>query len=97
MGNKDQVAIALYNIGNIYLDQGTYNNASISCHKSLNLSKEIGAINIQKYACECLYEAYKGLSNSNKALEYHEQLTALNDSIFNEAEYEKTNSVRDAV
>ncbi|MFT6127153.1 MAG: class 3 adenylate cyclase/tetratricopeptide (TPR) repeat protein [Flavobacteriaceae bacterium] len=89
IGDEIGIAGSLNNIGELYNVQGVYNKAITPCQRSLNLSKELSSIEIQKSACDCLYGAYKGLGEGNKALEYHEQFTVLNDSIFNEANTKK--------
>ena len=81
IGDKHGIAESLANIGHNYNAQNKYNQAIIECNKGLTLSKEMESINQQESACACLYEAYKGLGNPTKALEYHEQLAVLNDSL----------------
>ncbi len=61
--------------------QGEYSKAIAQCILSLELGKEIGALDIEKNACDCLYEGYKGLGNGNKALMYHEKMQELDDSL----------------
>ncbi|MEP2935792.1 MAG: adenylate/guanylate cyclase domain-containing protein [Gilvibacter sp.] len=78
------MANSLTNTGLTYLQQNKNLEAVEACHKSLKISKAIMEIDLQKRACECLYQAYKTVSNDNMALAYHEQLVVLNDSIFNE-------------
>ncbi len=82
--DKYGITYSLNDIGYNYNAQGIYNRAIIECQKALTLSKETGAIDQQKYACTCLYEAYKELGESNKALAYHEQILVLNDSLKSE-------------
>jgi len=89
IGDKHGVTYSHNDIGHNYNAQNMHNRAIIECQKALTLSKEIGSIDQQKYACTCLYEAYKSLGNGTKALEYHEQLTVLNDSLFNEENTKK--------
>lgn len=83
IGDKHGIAVSLANIGHNYNAQYKYNQAIVECNKGLTLSKEMESINQQESACACLYEAYKGLGNPTKALEYHEQLAILNDSLIN--------------
>lgn len=87
--DKTGMALSLGNIGNMFNEQGLFNDAITQCQRALNLSVEIGDIDQEKETCSCLYGAYKGLGNNTKALEYHEQLTVLNNSIFNEANTKK--------
>ena len=88
-GDKRATTNALLNIGNVYFDQGRYNEAILEYQKSLTLAKEIEAITRQKNACNRLYEIHKHMGHGSKALDYHEQLTILNDSLFNEENTKK--------
>jgi LytS/YehU family sensor histidine kinase len=45
------------------------------------MSEQIGALRPARNACNCLYEAYKGMGNSGKALAWHERFVSLNDSL----------------
>jgi pentatricopeptide repeat protein len=89
LGDKDGVAEALNNIGNIYNKQGNFKAAIGECLKSFKISKEIGAALNQKLACNCLYDSYKSLGNFNKALDYHEQMIVLKDTLFNKENTKK--------
>ena len=89
IGDISGLTLTLSNIGNIYLEQDRYNEAIVTCQRALSLGEEIGTIYLQKEPCSCMYEANKGLGKSTKALEYHEQLTILNDSLFNEESTKK--------
>ena len=51
------------------------------CSKSLTASKQIGALDDELNACDCLYQAYKGMGQSGKALAWHERFVLLNDSL----------------
>lgn len=81
IGDKMAMAASLNVFGGFYNKQKDYKNAIEWCNKGLTLSKEIGVIASQNAACQCLYDAYKGLGNGNKALEYHEEMLALADSL----------------
>jgi pentatricopeptide repeat protein len=82
LGGKTGIAEALGNIGNIYKEQGNFKAAIGECLKSFKISNEIGSPLIQKLACNCLYDSYKSLGNFNKALDYHEQMMVLKDTLF---------------
>ena len=69
------------NIGRIYNLKDNHSQAILWCDKGLQLAKEVSILAEQKNACECLYDAQKALGNANEALEYHEQITLLNDSL----------------
>jgi pentatricopeptide repeat protein len=81
-GDKNGIANALANIGSFYKEQGNFKAAIGECLKSFKISKEIGAALNQKLACNCLYDSYKSLGNFNKALDYHEQMMVLKDTLF---------------
>ncbi len=51
------------------------------CAKSLKLAEELEAIDQQKKACQCLYDAYKGLGKSNQALVYLEKIGELDKQL----------------
>jgi class 3 adenylate cyclase/Tfp pilus assembly protein PilF len=79
--NRRTIANELRSIGAIHLARNNFQEAASQCQKSLKLSEEIGVLEFQKDACSCLYNAYKGLGNGNKALEYHEQMLVVTDSL----------------
>lgn len=81
IGDKRGIARTLFTTGSIYAEQGKYNAAIASCQKSLTLGIELGSLSRQKNACSCLYEANKGLALGNKALQYHERMVVLDDSL----------------
>lgn len=71
----------LSSIGHTYYNKGKYTDAIIACQKSLALGEEIGVIDLQKDACSCLYKVNKVLGKGIKALQYHEQMSVLEDSL----------------
>ena len=81
IGDKRGIASSLNSIGRLYQKQDDHQRSINQCSKCLLLAQEIGAISLQRDACECLYDGYKTLGNGNKALEYHEQMLALDDSL----------------
>jgi len=89
VGDKGGEAYMLRIIGRVDLALNRYDDAIIECKRSLNISEELGSIEIQESACSCLYEAYKGMGKSDKALKYFEQFTILNDSLYNEENTKK--------
>jgi len=84
MGDKNGIAASLNNIGGLYQDQGDYQKSINECSKGLLLAQEIGAVLLQRDACQCIYDAYKSIGNGNKALEYHEKMLVLDDSLNSE-------------
>jgi class 3 adenylate cyclase/Tfp pilus assembly protein PilF len=81
IGDKKGIANSLHKMGSLYQDQEDYENAIDFCNKGLLLARKIGSTGLQRNACICLYDAYKATGNGNKALEYHEQMLALDDSL----------------
>ena len=81
IGDKMGMALPLTNIGSLYNKQGEHAKAIRSCKKSLALSQEVGAVKFQIDACECLFNAYKALGNSDEALVYMDLMRSAEDSI----------------
>ncbi len=81
IGDQQGIAMSLNNIGNIYKITGDYQQAIAYCQKGFKLAKTIDALLEQKEGCTCLYDAYKAIGNGNKALEYHELLSVIKDSL----------------
>jgi len=80
-GNKGGIAGNLTNIGTIYNSRGKPDRASAYCRRGLALAEEIGALEYQKDACKCLYDANKALGRGSVALEYLERTRVLEDSL----------------
>ena len=81
IGDKTGLASISTNIGNLFNRQGDFNTGTSWCKKGLLIAEEINILDMQKDACECLYDAYKAMKNSSQALVYHERITALNDNL----------------
>ena len=84
IGDKKGIAGSLISIGSVYHQRKAYLKGIAECNKGYLFALEIGALEEQKEACECLYDGYKALGNGNKALEYHEKMLVLNDSLKSE-------------
>lgn len=80
---KDEISEAKgeVTLGLAYLKLDNKEIARERCKYGLDLAEKIGNIGIQRDACQCLYDTYKALENSNKALEYNELLNAIDDSL----------------
>lgn len=83
------ISACYMNIGKSYLELKNTSNAIKNCEKGYMISNKIGAMEIEKDACECLYEAYKVKGNDKKALQYKEISEKLADSISNVETAEK--------
>jgi class 3 adenylate cyclase/uncharacterized protein HemY len=81
ISNKKGMAIAMNNIGKNSCSQGKHAQAIPWSKKALLLSEEINVPSVQRNACETLYDAYKKLGNNHKALEYHELIRILDESL----------------
>ncbi|NNE32579.1 MAG: tetratricopeptide repeat protein [Winogradskyella sp.] len=68
-------------IGQLFVNMKRYNDAKINCEKSLAFAEEFGVLDLQKDNCECLYNAYRGLGNTDKALEYIEKVIDLKEEL----------------
>ena len=71
-------------IGDVLNLQRKYKEAIENCEIGLKLAKIIKTLDLESNSCSCLYKAYKAIGNGNKALEYHEQMLVLNDSLKSE-------------
>jgi len=80
---KDSLYLAqtLINFGNLYRVQSKEKEAIKWCKEGLEIATNIQSLMNQRHACECLYKSYKSLGNRDEALEYHEQLVIIDDSL----------------
>ena len=83
------IARHLNKIGTILEKQGKHAEAKVWCEKALHVAEKARTLVQGKVSCKCLFEAYKGMNNSIKALEYHEKMTAYSDSIKNDETIKK--------
>ena len=85
----------------VYLPMNQFPKALDYCNKALALYESSGALLKKRDACDCIYRAYKGLNQVEKALEFYERYQVLNDSLqieetarrFQEIEYEKIEKI----
>jgi adenylate cyclase len=87
--NKNGIANSLVVIGSLYQKQRAYSYALDYCHKGLALAEEIGVLDWQQAACECLYNTYLDLGKDKEALKYFGQMIEVRDSLFNEENTKK--------
>ncbi|MCB0813641.1 MAG: tetratricopeptide repeat protein, partial [Flavobacteriales bacterium] len=88
IGSKRFIATSLIDIGKVYSKEGKYHLTLDYCQRGLQMAEEIDVLQYQKDACQCLYEGYKAMGNSRKALEYLEHFEIIEDSL-NETETAK--------
>jgi adenylate cyclase len=81
LSDRKSIADTYNSMGFVYLKQGKYKLALEYCQKGLALAQDINALKIQKNGCQCLYDTYKTLGNSEKALAFMEQLRIIDDSL----------------
>lgn len=81
IGDKRGIATSLGSIGTIYSIQGDYQKALEFCQNGLAQAQEIKILDRQKEACQCLFDTYKALGNSDKALVYMVKMQAVEDSL----------------
>lgn len=79
----DQLGLA-----NLWISRGTanavlgkYTLARKECSKGLEIVQSLGALSGTQDACDCLYQAYKGLKQDDLALAYFERSNRLTDSL----------------
>ncbi len=68
-------------IGSIMHRLGKNKEAAEKCQYGLVLAEKLGSVAIKKRGCDCLYQSYKSLGNTQKALSYYEKANALDDSL----------------
>ena len=81
ISEKRSLAGTYINIGKTNRLQGNLEQAVTWCEKGLKTSQEINILEEQKNACQCLYDAFKDMGNDRKALQFHERIMMLNDSL----------------
>ncbi|GAB3723881.1 adenylate/guanylate cyclase domain-containing protein [Spirosoma lituiforme] len=68
-------------IGNIMHRLGKPQIALTKCRNGFILAQKLGALSVEKSGCDCLYQSYKALGNTQQALHYYEQANKFNDSL----------------
>ena len=81
IGNVQNQSESQIAIGNIMHRLGNSKDAVEKCRDGLKLAEKLGSVSIKKNGCDCLYESYKALNNSQQALRYYEQANTLEDSL----------------
>ncbi len=78
---KTEQSLAIYNLGVVHFKLRRYNESIRKCLLSYTFFKDQKDLSFQKEACKCLYDSYKAKGDTQKALGYHEEMMALNDSL----------------
>lgn len=81
LSDKAGLAESYFQMGSTFAAKKDYAEAAKWCAKSLTVSEQIGALDDELDACDCLYRVYKGMGQSGKALAWHERFVLLNDSL----------------
>jgi class 3 adenylate cyclase len=81
LGHNYGITQSYINIARILTKENRFKEAIKNCNQSYEKAKKMESVGLQEKACECLYEAYKGIGDGAMALEYHEQMLVLNDSL----------------
>jgi len=67
--------------GTAYDILGRHREALAECEKGLMVAEKFEALKEQQDACDCLYQAHKGLKQDKQALAYYERRDQLQDSM----------------
>ena len=81
---KSGLASASIGTGLTHLKTFDFPAAIEYCSNGLSQSESINELELQKAACQCLYDAYKANKDGNNALVYLEKLNSINDSLSSE-------------
>ena len=84
INDTDGLAPAYLYRGQTLLGQNNFAAAKRDCKKSLDLAQKMGALLLQKDACECLSIAWEALGNPARSLEYYKLAAIAKDSLFNQ-------------
>ncbi len=71
-------------IGNTLYKLGKHKESVEKCTAGLKMAEKLGAVSVEKDACECLYNSYKSLGNNQLALLYYEKVNIFADSLHSE-------------
>jgi adenylate cyclase len=81
IGDKKMIAKAYNYLGTNNHLQSNFKEALAWCDRGQRLAEELGAVDEQKEACQCLYEAYKAMGRGNEALVYLEKIGELDKQL----------------
>lgn len=81
LGDDFGVAMVQVNRGTAKALEGDFKGAVKECEAAMPVVEKYESIKELRDACECLYLAYKGLNQEDKALAFFERSAALKDSI----------------
>lgn len=82
--NLQYVSNSKIALGDVLNKLGKSPEALNSCLEGLKIAQSLRAISLQKEACNCLYQSYKYLGNSDLALRFYEKTNTYKDSLRSE-------------
>ena len=91
--NKQGEIFIMLGLADLYNIMHKYNKSLDYCFSSIDISKEIGSLSLEKEAYSQTYKVYEDKGNFIQALNYHKLFKKLEDSIFNK---EKNKQIEDA-
>lgn len=71
-------------LGVTFKQRGDFNKALSYCHLSYDLADSIGALDLLKNSCKCLYTIYDTLGQINLAYGYFKEYVAISDTLYND-------------
>lgn len=81
IGSLENQAEAQIAIGNIQHRLEKNKEAVEKCQDGLRLAVKVGSVPMKKQACDCLYQSYKALGNTQQALRFYELANGYGDSL----------------
>jgi len=82
IGDQEGLSDAYSSMGELWFKQKKYPEAIRLCQEALQIAVAMGGNNVSEAnACECLYNAYSGQGDYQKALEFLERLSSVKDSL----------------
>ncbi|NND06846.1 MAG: tetratricopeptide repeat protein [Saprospiraceae bacterium] len=82
--NKVGLANTYVDLGRLHLEKKDFDRARMNCLQGKGIARQVNQLDLQANACECLHQAYRSLGNYASALQNHEELKLLHDSLRND-------------
>jgi len=82
IGDKQGTSTSMSNVGKSYMKQKKYNIALEYLEKGKKITEETEDLNSREEVINVMYQTYKAMGNSDKALLNYEQYIIIRDSIF---------------
>jgi len=81
--NKQGEIYVSLGLADLYCTTNKYLKALSYCEQAITISKEIGALSLEKNAYKQIYEVYEKKKDYKMALFYHKKYKSLEDTLFN--------------